>query len=108
MHSDSAEVAVNVLALTPCRGAANLLALADVEIVIGGVVLVLHGVQLRSNGRGTEITLPRYRNPAGNWSAAVSLPDELRGPIGDVVIAAGIEDGILRQREGAQSEKAAD
>lgn len=99
MHSDSAEVAVSVLTLTPCRGAANLLALADVEIVIGGVALVLHGVQLRANGRKTEITLPRYRNPAGSWAAAVSLPDELRGPIGDMVIAAGLDGGILKRGE---------
>ena len=99
MQSESAQVAISVLALTPCRGAANLLALADVELVIGGIALVLHGVQLRAGAQGTEITLPRYRNPAGDWAVAISLPDELRGPIGDVVIAAGIEDGILKRRE---------
>ena len=60
-------------------------------------------LQLRSatagHGAGTEVTLPRYRAADGSWKAAVSLPEELKGSMGDVVLAAGIEQGILKQRE---------
>jgi stage V sporulation protein G len=30
--------------------------------------------------------------------AAITLPDEVKGPMGDVVIAAGIEAGVLREK----------
>lgn len=71
--------------------------MADVEIIVGGVAIVLHGVQLRADGSGTAVTMSRYRNHAGEWKAAVSLPEELRGPVGDVVIAAALEAGIVRE-----------
>ncbi len=47
---------------------------------------------------GTEVALPRYRAPVGGWKAAITLPDEVGGPMGDAVLAAEIGAGILRER----------
>ena len=98
MTTDTSTATISVFAITPTSGHGDLLALADVELVLDGVVVVLHGVQIRANADKTEIALPRYRAPDGTWKAAVSLPDEVCRPMGDAVIAAGIEVGILRQR----------
>lgn len=99
MISESLDVLVNVLALRPLSGTkADVMALADVEIVLDGVAIILHGVQLRASGQGAEVSLPRYRTPAGEWKAAITLPEELRAPIADVVIAAALEAGIVRER----------
>ncbi|WP_242442757.1 hypothetical protein [Magnetospirillum sp. 15-1] len=73
--------------------------MADAAIVLDGVEIVIHGIQVRADGSGTEVSLPKYRAPDGSWKTAVSLPEEVRGPLGDVVMAAGIEAGILKQRE---------
>ena len=89
---------ISVLAVTPTPGHGDLLALADVELLLDGVSLILHGVQIRTNADKTEIVLPRYRAPDRSWKAAISLPDEVREPMGDAVIVAGLEAGILRQR----------
>lgn len=97
--SETTQALVTVLSLVPVSGGGKLLALADVEVVIDGIQIVVHGVQVRGDGAGTEVTLPRYRAADGTWRAAVSLPEELKGSMGDVVLAAGIEQGILKQRE---------
>jgi|GEM_PF-5465878 len=97
MSEDTTLATTRVLALHPCRQS-DLLALADVEILVGGVSFVLHGVQLRANAQRTEVSLPRFRTPAGAWKAALSFPDELRDSIAEVVIAAGLEAGILKDR----------
>lgn len=97
MTTETALVTARVLDLSPCHHS-DLLALADVEIVVAGVAFVLHGVQLRADTRRTQVTLPRYRATDGEWRAAVTLPEELRGPVGDVVIAAGLDAGILKDK----------
>ena len=76
-----------------------MLALADIEIVIDGVALAIHGIQVRADANGTEVALPRYRAPNGEWKTAVTLPEELKGPMGDAVLAAGIEAGVLAERK---------
>jgi stage V sporulation protein G len=98
MSPDTTSATAILLALRPCRQS-DLLALADVEILVGGVSFVLHGVQLRANAQKTEVRLPSYREPGGEWKAALSLPDELRDPIAQVVITAGLEAGILKNRD---------
>ncbi|WP_234016236.1 hypothetical protein [Magnetospirillum gryphiswaldense] len=87
-----------VLHLVPTQGRGNLLALADVEVLLDGVSIIIHGVQVCATAERTEVRLPRYRAPDGNWMAAITLPDEVKGPMGDAVIAAGIEAGVLRQK----------
>ena len=91
-------VQITVLHLAPMRGRGNLLALADVEVLIDGVSTILHGVQVCATSERTEVRLPKYRAPDGNWVAAISLPDEVKGPMGDAVIVAGIEAGVLRDK----------
>ncbi len=96
---ETTTIQISVLNLTPMRGSGNLLGLADVEVLLDGVSIILHGVQICATADRTEVRLPRYRAPDGNWVAAISLPEEVKGPMGDVVMAAGIEAGILRQRD---------
>jgi len=95
---DTTTAVITVLKVSPVYNAGKLLALADVELVLDDVPLVIHGVQVRADGDGTAITLPKYRSPSGEWTTAITLPDEVRGPMGDMVIAAGIEAGLLKER----------
>lgn len=97
-QSSTTTVQITVLNLAPMRGRGNLLALADVEVLLDGVSIILHGVQVCATDQRTEVRLPKYRAPDGNWVAAITLPDEVKGPMGDVVIVAGIEAGVLRQK----------
>jgi stage V sporulation protein G len=90
----STSVAITVVAITPVRGD-KLIALASVEVEVAGIVILLHGIQaLRTDRPGTRVELPKYRDAAGVWRAAVSLPEEVRGPIGDAVLEALIERGL--------------
>ena len=98
MTAETAPVTIHVLNLHPCQHS-DLLALADVEIMVAGISFVLHGVQLRADKHKTMVTLPCYRDSTGDWSAAVTLPDELCGPVGDVMIAAGFETGLLKNKD---------
>jgi stage V sporulation protein G len=95
---DTTSVQITVLCLTPMRGSGNLQALADVEVMLDGVSIILHGVQVCASAQRTEIRLPKYRAPDGTWKSAISLPDEVKGPMGDAVMAAGIEAGVLREK----------
>ena len=88
---------ITVLDIQPVQ-AGKLLALADVEMVLDGISLVLHGIQVRADANGTKITLPNYRAPSGEWRSAISMPDELRGPMGVVVIAAAMVAGLLVEK----------
>ena len=100
-HTDepsTTTVQITVLNLAPMRGRGNLLALADVEVLLDGISIILHGVQVCATSERTEVRLPRYRAPDGSWMAAITLPDEVKGPMGDAVMAAGIEAGVLREK----------
>lgn len=58
---------------------------------------MINGVQLlRTNTptEGTAVDLPRYRDAGGEWRRAIALPEELRAPIGDVVLEKSLELGI--------------
>lgn len=60
----------------------KLIALASVELVIAGVSLTLHGLQVQrgqqAGAEATAVTLPRYRSAAGDWRSAVTLPDDTK------------------------------
>ena len=96
---ETAAVTISVLGIHPIAAAGRLHGLADVALVIDGVEVVIHGVQILADAGKTEIRLPKYRAPNGEWMAAISLPPETRGAVGDVVIAAALEAGLLRERE---------
>jgi stage V sporulation protein G len=81
--------------------AGKLFALATVEIDIDGVIIVVHGIQaLRNEPAGTRIEYPKYRDATGVWRTAVTLPDEMKGPIGDAVLDVLVERGIALRRVG--------
>jgi stage V sporulation protein G len=77
----------------------KLFALATVEIDIDGVSMFVHGIQaLRTEPAGTRIEYPKYRDASGVWRTAVTLPDEMKGPIGDAVLDVLVERGIAVRR----------
>ena len=63
--------------------------------------MTIQGVQVRADGKSTEVNLPTYRAPDGSWRAAIILPEEIKEAISDTVIAAGLEAEILRVKEEA-------
>jgi hypothetical protein len=53
----------------------------------GSALLVVHGVRaIRAEPMGTRIDLPMFRDESGIWRRAITLPDEICGPIGKVVL----------------------
>ncbi len=46
----------------------------------------------------TRVELPTFRDAAGQSRAAIVLPDEVHGPIGDAVIESLIERGLAKRR----------
>ena len=94
----TAPVSITVLSVTPLR-AGNLFALASVELEIDGVLLEIHGIRASHVPPGaTKIELPTYRDAAGRSRAAIVLPEEMRGPIGDAVLDHLVECGLARRR----------
>ena len=96
---DTASVTISTIHSTHLRNAGKLRALADVEVVFDGVVMVIQGVQVRADVKGSEVHLPKFRDSDGSWRAAIILPDEIKDAISETVIAAGLEAGILRVKE---------
>jgi stage V sporulation protein G len=94
---------ITVLSITPVR-AGKLFAFALVEIDFDGVRLEIHGIRAtRIEPVGTKIELPAYRDATGGVSrSALTLPQEVRGPMGDIVLDALVERG-LAVRRGAPS-----
>lgn len=99
--SETTSVTCRVLSIEPVRGS-KLIAMASVELLIDGVLLTLHGLQIqRGSQAGTEataVTLPRYRTHTGEWRSAIVLPEELKVPIADAVLAACLELGLVKER----------
>ena len=94
----SSTVSITVFSVTPTR-TARLVALASVAIEIDGVRIEVHGIRaMRVPTGATRVELPTFRYAAGQSRAAIVLPDEVRGPIGDAVIEALIERGLAKRR----------
>ena len=90
-------ITVTVISISPMRSG-DLVALADVEVSFDGIIFTICGVQVRADARRTEVLLPKYRAPNGDWAAAIKMPEELREPMADAVMAAGIEAGVLKEQ----------
>jgi hypothetical protein len=59
----------------------------------------IHGIRaLRVEPAGTRIELPKFRDAAGMLRSAITLPDEIRGPIGDALLDALIDRGIAKRQ----------
>lgn len=103
---DHEPVAITICNLRPIQSKL-VFALLDVELVLAGVSMTLHGITARHlSGGGTSIHLPRYRDNTGEWRAAVSLPDDLRDAIADQILVHLVETGIARPRQTAEAETA--
>jgi stage V sporulation protein G len=101
-YDDTTAVTAVLLSLKPMRSG-RILALADVEITVEGVSFTLYGVQvtrtLMNGQHATRVDLPQSRGPDGVWKPAVSLPPEMKKPLGDVVLEACLEAGICKLAE---------
>jgi hypothetical protein len=59
----------------------------------------IHGIRaLHVPPAATRIELPTFRDAAGRSQAAIILPDEVRGPIGDAVLDHLVELGLAVRR----------
>jgi hypothetical protein len=86
LPSSSIRVSITVLSIKPVNFG-RIFALASVEIDIDGVLLVIHGVRaMRAQPMGTPVDPPMFRDENGVWQRAVTLPDEICGPIGKAVL----------------------
>jgi len=91
-------VSITVLSVTPVR-AGKLFALATVAIDIDGLQIEVHGIRaMRVEPAGTRIELPKFRDATGILRAAITLPAEIQGPIGDAVLDELIERGLAKRR----------
>jgi stage V sporulation protein G len=80
--------------ITPVHGAGRLLALADVAVEIAGVAIEINAVRVEQASAGIAVRLPLDRQ----GRPLVVLPEDVRQALGDTVLAAGIEVGILKER----------
>src|SRR5262249_51583010 len=74
-ETESVPVTYRVLNLERVIGAGRLIGVANCEVDIAGVVIVLQGVQLRRGADGSlSCTAPQWRHPrTGQWLPAVIL-----------------------------------
>ena len=95
---DCALVTFSVTNARPISGK-FLFALVDVEIQIAGVSFAILGVQARNAPNGcTSVHLPTYRDTNGEWRSSVRLPEELRQPLADAVLAFLVDEGLARRK----------
>lgn len=93
--TDTAALIIEVMSIHPTPGAGKLVAVASVRLLVEGVELEIHGVQLRADAKGTSAHLPKHRDHTGQWVTSLVLPDELYGAMGDMVIQAGVDLGVV-------------
>lgn len=87
--TDSLSVAFEVMGVQCVHGCGTLIALANVEIEIAGVVVGPQGVQVRQDAAGRlTCQAPQFRAADGRSRSAVLLPDSLRDALGDEVLRA--------------------
>ncbi|WP_096700019.1 hypothetical protein [Magnetospirillum sp. 15-1] len=86
--TDTSTVTVDVLSVRPATGNGGLIALADAEVLVDGVSLLIHGLRVSrlSDGR-MGVEAPTTRNEAGRWVPAVTLPVELGRAMASAVLA---------------------
>jgi stage V sporulation protein G len=76
-----------------------LFALVDVEMQVAGVCFAILGIQARNAPNGcTSVHLPTYRDTNGEWRSSVRIPDELREPLADAVLAFLVDEGLARRK----------
>jgi hypothetical protein len=84
--------------------AGNLFALAAVEVDIDGAPIEIHGIwAMHAPPAATRTELPTCRDAAGRSRAAIVLPEEVRGPMGDSVPDRLVELGLAVRRSRRQA-----
>jgi stage V sporulation protein G len=100
---ETGTVSITVLSVKPMRSG-KLFALASVELDIDGVRIEIHGIRaLRVDPVGTRIELPKFRDTNGLLRTAVVLPEEVRAPMGDIVLDTLVDHGLAVRRFSAVS-----
>jgi hypothetical protein len=90
----SSRVSITILSVKPVKFGKTF-ALVSVELDIDGVLIVIDGVRaMRAHPMVTRIDLPVFRDENGVWRRAITLPDEISGPIGKVVLDELVERGL--------------
>jgi stage V sporulation protein G len=96
--TETGAVSITVLSVKPMRSG-KLFALASVELDIDGVRIEIHGIRaLRVDPAGTRIELPKFRDANGLLRTAVVLPEEVRAPMGDIVLDTLVDRGLAVRR----------
>ena len=89
MQPDTAAVTVTLIGYEAVAGGGAVIALAIVDIEIGGVALQLQGVRLVKRGGQFIVEPPSWRHPSrGIHIPSIVLPDVLAEAIGVAVIEA--------------------
>lgn len=96
--SETEPVHITVAAIRPVAGR-SIFAFIDVELVIAGVSLTIHGIQARHVApHGTSIHLPTYRAEGNAARIAVTLPPELFTTLGDLILEDLVARGVAKPR----------
>ena len=71
----------------------------EIPVGIDGVSIEIHGIRaMHVPPAATRIELPTFRDAVGRSRAAIILPEEVRGPIGDAVLDRLVELGLAVRR----------
>jgi hypothetical protein len=82
-------VTIDVVEVTPTRGAGQLVAVASVVLAIHGIEIELRGCQIRIERGRYCARGPAWKDPkTGEWRDAVLLPPELSHAFGREMVAA--------------------
>jgi stage V sporulation protein G len=77
----------------------TLFALVDVEVEIAGITFGILGVQIHKTlTGGTGVKMPTYKDTDGLWRQAVSMPPEVKNPLGEAVLAFLVDMDVARPR----------
>lgn len=96
--TDTATITCTVSNARPCPGK-SIFAMVDVQIEVGGVSFSIQGVQARRLPTGgTSIHLPTFKDASGLPTAAIVLPDQLKQPLCDAVLAFLVDEQLAKPR----------
>jgi hypothetical protein len=90
---DTVSTSFTLIDLRRLHSAGNLLAIATLELNLGGIEVLLHGVQVvRTPAGKLQCKAPHHRLPTGQWVPSIVLPYELEIAIGRETLAAFTDD----------------
>lgn len=90
---ETAPVSVTLLDCERVAGFGRIRALASVALNVAGIEFEVHGIRVIEYGGTVSIGAPMFRGRRGDLLEAVTLPPELRRPLGALVAGAFAELG---------------